>query len=73
MNTPSAKYENVKVLTASEPGKAMQTRPWEDNHLVWEIRSPGARKHRIGAASARRVSAITTPAETTSHQRRPLA
>ena len=42
-------------------------RPWEDNRLVWEIRSPAARKHSIGPASPRRVTAITTPAETTSH------
>jgi hypothetical protein len=34
-------------------------RPWEDNHLMWEIRLPVARKHSIGPASAR-VSAITT-------------
>lgn len=27
----------------------MQARPWEDNHLVREIRSPAVRKHRIGA------------------------
>jgi hypothetical protein len=51
----------------------MQARPWEDNHLVWEIRSPAARKHRIGRASARRVMPITTPAKPTSHERKPLA
>jgi hypothetical protein len=51
----------------------MQARPWEDNHLVRKIRSPTVRKHRIGPASARRVTAITTLAETTSPQRRPLA
>ena len=34
---------------------------------MWEIRSPAARKHRVGPASPRRVMAITTPAETTSY------
>ena len=34
--------------------------PWEDNHLVWEIRSPGGRKYSVGPESAHRVSAITT-------------
>jgi hypothetical protein len=71
VNTPSAKHENVGVLTDQRAGKAMQARPWEDNHLVSETRAPAARKHSVGPASGRRVSAITTSAETTSYQRRP--
>jgi hypothetical protein len=27
----------------------MQAKPWEDNHLVREIRSTAVRKHRIGS------------------------
>ena len=50
----------------------MRARPWQDNHLVGDPFADGAQA-RIGPASARRVTAITTLAETTSHQRRPLA
>jgi hypothetical protein len=57
------------VRFVSDPGNTVQVRPWEDNHLVREIRSPEVRKHRIGE----RCHVIRIPAETTSRPPKTLA